>query len=240
MYQQPNKQIHFQDLGRIPFKTAWEYQTELCQGIVAEKRKNRHLPPLEQSPTNNYLLFCEHSPVYTLGKSGLMEHLLLQNKELQQKDIDFFKINRGGDITFHGPGQIMGYPILDLDNFFTDLHRYLRLLEETMIRTLEEYGLKAGRIAGATGVWLDAENAMRSRKICAFGVHCSRWVTMHGWSLNVNTDLTYFGNIIPCGISDKGVTSLHKELGVSEVPIVEVKEKVKRHFFELFEGDEIT
>ncbi len=237
MYQKPNKQIIFQDLGQLPFKEAWDYQTNLCQEIIATKRSNRKLPEKAQQITKNYLLFCEHPPVYTLGKSGLMEHLLLQNKELQQKNIEFFKINRGGDITFHGPGQIMGYPILDLDNFFTDLHRYLRLLEETMIRTLAEYDLTAGRIKGATGVWLDVDDAVRARKICAFGVHCSRWVTMHGWSLNVNTDLSYFGHIIPCGISDKGVTSLNKELGVAKVPIEEVKAKIQRHFFELFEGE---
>lgn len=235
MHQTPNKKIVFQDLGQIDYQVAWDYQKELQKGIVATKIANRK--DNQQQLTNNYLLFCSHPPVYTLGKSGDVQHLLLNDVHLKDKNISFYKINRGGDITYHGPGQIIGYPILDLDNFFTDLHQYMRLLEETMIRTLAEYGIVAGRIKGSTGVWLDAANPLKARKICAFGVHCSRWVTMHGWAFNVNTDLSYFNHIIPCGIRDKGVTSLHKELGVAHVPVEEVKEKVKRHFLDLFEAE---
>lgn len=234
MYLHPNKQIHFRDLGNISFAEAWDYQTQLLKATIATKRANRKLPKEARTATQNYLLFCEHPHVYTLGKSGSMNHLLLNNVQLKDKGVEFFKINRGGDITYHGPGQIMGYPILDLDNFFTDLHKYMRLLEETIIRTLAEYGLKAGRIKGLTGVWLDADNPLIARKICAFGVHCSRWVSMHGWSFNVNTDLSFFNYIVPCGIVDKGVTSLHKELKVAFVDPIEVKEKIKKHFYQLF------
>lgn len=184
--------------------------------------------------TTNYLLFVEHPHVYTLGKSGELTHLLLDEAQLAEKQARFYKINRGGDITYHGPGQLVGYPLLDLDNFFTDIHKYLRLLEEAIILTLADYGVAAGRIEGLTGVWLDHEKRMNPRKICALGVKSSRWVTMHGFAFNVNADLSYFGNIVPCGIADKAVTSLHLELG-RPVDELEVKEKVKQHLADLFE-----
>lgn len=189
-----------------------------------------------QNPTPNYLLLCEHPHVYTLGKSGSEQNLLLQNEGLREKEIDFFKINRGGDITYHGPGQIVGYPILDLDNFFTDIHRYMRFLEESIILTLNDYGLKGGRIKGATGVWLDEDNLFKARKICAMGIRCTHWVTMHGWAFNINTDLSYFNYIVPCGITDKGVTSLHKELQMPQVDIATVKNELLGHFAQLFEA----
>lgn len=230
-----NKKVQYNDLGEIPYAEAWAYQEQLLKQTVAIKLANRKLAKNEHATTPNHLLFCSHPPVYTLGKSGDANHLLLNNTGLKEKNIEFFKSNRGGDITFHGPGQIVGYPILDLANFFTDLHKYLRLLEEMVIRTLAEYGIKAGRIKGATGVWIDEQEPAKARKICAFGVRCSRWVTMHGWALNVNTDLNYFNYIIPCGISDKAVTSLNKELGVEEVDIAKVKIQLQKHFEELFE-----
>ncbi len=187
--------------------------------------------------TTNYLLLVEHPHVYTLGKSGKPEHLLLTDNELVVHGATFHRINRGGDITYHGPGQLVGYPILDLDNFFTDIHRYLRLLEEAVIETLADYGIQAGRIAGLTGVWLDfEEGALNPRKICALGVKCSRWVTMHGFALNVNTDLTYFGHIVPCGITDKAVTSLQQELGRA-VPMTEVQDRLLPHLALLFEAE---
>ncbi len=229
-----NKSLHFRHLQHISYQEAWDYQTKLLQETVAIKLANRKLPKAEQQQTPNYLLFCNHPPVYTLGKSGKPEHLLLNQAGLKEQEIAFFKINRGGDITYHGPGQVVGYPILDLENFFTDLHRYFRYLEEVIIRTLAEYGIVGGRIEKQTGVWIDADKPLKARKICAFGVHCSRWVTMHGWALNVNTDLRFFDYIIPCGIRDKGVTSLHKELGVKEVDIREVEEKLRRHFEAVF------
>jgi lipoyl(octanoyl) transferase len=185
------------------------------------------------------LLFVEHPNVYTLGKSGDSSHLLINETQLEEKKATYYKINRGGDITYHGPGQLVGYPILDLDYFFTDIHKYLRLLEETIILTLDEYGIKAGRSKGETGVWLDEENVFKARKICAMGVRCSRWVTMHGWGFNVNSNLDYFKNIIPCGIQDKAVTSLNKELG-HDVDLNEVKQKLKKHFSQLFDCDLIT
>jgi len=185
-------------------------------------------------PTPSYLIFCEHPHVYTLGNSGNKDHLLISEQQLIQKKATYYKINRGGDITYHGPGQIVGYPILDLDNFFTDIHKYLRFLEETVILTLAEYGILAGRSKGETGVWLDAENPLKARKICALGVRASRWVTMHGFAFNINTDLNYFGNIVPCGIVDKAVTSLEKELG-KKINEEEVKQKLKKHFAALFE-----
>lgn len=227
------QQVHFIDLGLMDYKQAWDYQENLFSEVVASKVKNRTLPDNEQLKTNNYLLFCEHPHVYTLGKTGDKEHLLISEKQLAEKNAVYYKINRGGDITYHGPGQIVGYPILDLDNFFTDIHKYLRFLEEMVIRTLAEYGIKSGRSAGETGVWIDVENPLKVRKICAMGVRASRWVTMHGFALNVNIDLDYFGNIIPCGITDKAVTSLDKELG-REVDEEEVKQKLKKHFADLF------
>lgn len=228
------QQVKHIDLGLIDYKQAWDYQENLFNEIVATKVNNRTLPTDSALPTSNYFLFCEHPHVYTLGNSGKQEHLLVNEEQLKEKNATYYKINRGGDITYHGPGQIVGYPILDLDNFFTDIHKYLRFLEEMVIRTLSEYGIKAGRSAGETGVWLDAEDPRKARKICAMGVRASRWVTMHGFALNVNADLNYFGNIIPCGIVDKAVTSLDKELG-RKVDEEEVKQKLKRHFAELFE-----
>ncbi|GAA4827455.1 lipoyl(octanoyl) transferase LipB [Algivirga pacifica] len=232
-----NKEVIFKDLGNIRYKEAWDYQTEIFDGIVQEKMENRKREKNGEAtlPTKNYLLFCEHPHVYTLGKSGKPEHLLLSDEQLQGEEIDFFKINRGGDITYHGPGQIVGYPIFDLDNFFTDIHKYLRYLEEAIILTLADYDISAGRIDGLTGVWIDFEEGKQNpRKICAMGVKASRWVTMHGFAFNVNADLNYFNNIVPCGISDKAVTSMAQELG-REVPIHEVEEKLKGHLQHLFE-----
>ena len=229
-----NKKIQLQDLGSKDYKSTWEYQEEIFKDIVDLKIKNRR-EELDL-PTPNYLLFVEHPHVYTLGKSGDLENLLLNEKQLEAKGATFYKINRGGDITYHGPGQIVGYPILDLENFFTDIHKYLRFLEEAIILTLEEYGLKCGRSEGETGVWLDAGTPF-ARKICALGVRASRWVTMHGFALNVNVDLGYFDNIIPCGIRGKGVTSLQVELGVEKVDETEVKAKIVKHLTQLFEAE---
>ncbi|MDR6302238.1 lipoyl(octanoyl) transferase LipB [Mesonia maritima] len=227
-----NKKIKVQELGVKDYKETWDFQEELFQAILQTKIKNRR-EELEL-PTQNHLLFVEHPHVYTLGKSGDFKNLLLNEAELEKKGATFYKINRGGDITYHGPGQIVGYPILDLENFFTDIHKYLRLLEEMVILTLAEYGLKAERSKGETGVWLDVGTPF-ARKICAMGVRASRWVTMHGFALNINADLGYFDNIVPCGIKDKAVTSLNVELGKKEIPITEVKEKLLKHFVELFE-----
>ncbi|MEN7546620.1 lipoyl(octanoyl) transferase LipB [Rapidithrix thailandica] len=236
MYQQPNKQTVFRHLGLIDYQEAWDYQTNLFQQTVQQKLQNRKNGEagLPFTPTQNYLLFCEHPHVYTLGKSGKEDNLLLNEEGLHAKHVQFYKINRGGDITYHGPGQIVGYPILDLDNFFTDIHKYLRLMEEAVILTLKQYGIEAGRIEGLTGVWLDYEKQQNPRKICALGVKASRWVTMHGFALNVNVDLSYFNNIVPCGISDKSVTSMARELG-TEVAIEEVQEILKGHLVELFD-----
>ncbi|NER14966.1 lipoyl(octanoyl) transferase LipB [Leptobacterium flavescens] len=229
-----NKNVEVQDLGVKDYKECWDFQEVLFKKILELKIKNRR----EETdlPTPNHFLFVEHPHVYTLGKSGDKENLLVNEEELAARGATFYKINRGGDITYHGPGQIVGYPILDLDNFFTDIHKYLRLLEEMIIRTLDEYGLKSSRSEGETGVWLDVGTPF-ARKICAMGVRASRWVTMHGFALNVNTDLGYFDHIIPCGIRGKAVTSLNAELGVKEVPLQEVKEKLLRHFAELFEAE---
>lgn len=227
------QQVHFIDLGLMDYKQAWDYQESLFSEVVTTKVNNRNLPNNEQQTTSNYLLFCEHPHVYTLGNTGDKEHLLISEKQLVEKNATYYKINRGGDITYHGPGQIVGYPILDLDNFFTDIHKYLRFLEEMVIRTLAEYGIEAGRSNGETGVWIEPGNPLKARKICAMGVRASRWVTMHGFALNVNVDLDYFGNIIPCGITDKAVTSLDKELG-RKVDEEEVKQKLKKHFADLF------
>jgi len=227
-----NKTLKIQDLGYKDYKQVWDYQEELFQGIVAIKTENRKLE--SPKPTPNYFLFVEHPHVYTLGKSGDMSNMLLNEEQLKAKGATFYKINRGGDITYHGPGQIVGYPILDLDNFFTDIHKYLRLLEETIILTLADYGIKSERSQGETGVWLDVGTPF-ARKICAMGVRASRWVTMHGFALNVNADLGYFDNIIPCGIRGKAVTSMNVELGVERVDETEVKQRILKHFRTLFE-----
>lgn len=228
-----NKQVQLIELGRTPYQEALKIQEDLFNQIIAVKRANRQNDI--QEPTKNYLLWVEHTPVFTLGKSGKEEHLLLDKERLKEKEIEFYATNRGGDITFHGPGQIVGYPILDLDNFFTDIHKYLRLLEEMVILTLKEYGIEGTRSKGETGVWLDVETPF-ARKICALGVRASRWVTMHGFAFNVNTDLSYFEGIVPCGIQGKGVTSLAKELGI-QVSEAEVKEKLKNHFQKLFDAE---
>ena len=229
-----NKNIELQDLGFKDYKETWDYQEQLFKGIFDIKVKNRREETSFTTP--NYFLFVEHPHVYTLGKSGDMSNLLLDEKQLTEKGATFYKINRGGDITYHGPGQIVGYPILDLDNFFTDIHKYLRFLEEIIILTLAEYGLKAERSKGETGVWLDVGTPF-ARKICAMGVRASRWITMHGFALNVNTDLGYFDNIVPCGIRGKAVTSLNVEIGKERVDENEVKEKLLKHFEALFEAE---
>lgn len=229
-----NKKVALQDLGRKDYKETWDYQELLFKEIVDTKVQNRREGTNLETP--NHFLFVEHPHVYTLGKSGDISNLLVDEKMLAQKGATFYKINRGGDITYHGPGQIVGYPILDLDNFFTDIHKYLRFLEEMVIRTLAEYGLQAERSEGETGVWLDVGTPF-ARKICAMGVRASRWVTMHGFALNVNADLGYFDLMIPCGIKDKAVTSLNVELGKKEVDLKEVKQKLLKHFTDLFEAE---
>ena len=226
-----NKKVTFQDLGLIDYKKCWQYQEALFAEILAIKAKNKKTS--KKNATKNHLLFCEHPHVYTLGKSGDEKNLLVNKESLKHKGAGFYKINRGGDITYHGPGQIVGYPILDLDNFFTDIHKYLRLLEEAIILTLKEYGLMAERSKGETGVWFDVDTK-KARKICAFGVKSSRWVTMHGFALNINSDLSYFDNIIPCGIRGKKVTSLENEIG-KKIALNEVKNKLKIHLSSLFE-----
>lgn len=229
-----NKKVKFIDLGKKDYKETWDFQEELFAKTVSLKIQNRQAGPESQIATENFLVFVEHPHVYTLGKSGELSHLLLDEKGLEEKEATFYKINRGGDITYHGPGQLVGYPIIDLDNFFTDIHKYLRLLEEAIILTLAEYGIEAGRIGGLTGVWLDYLEQKNPRKICALGVKSSRWVTMHGFAFNINSDISYFNNIVPCGIPDKAVTSMHLELGYRPDE-TEVKEKVKNHLVELFE-----
>jgi lipoyl(octanoyl) transferase len=228
-----NKNIVFQDLGKKDYKVTWDYQETLFQEIVDVKIQNRKEET--QNPTPNYFLFVEHPHVYTLGKSGDFSNLLLSEKQLEQKGATFYKINRGGDITYHGPGQIVGYPIVDLENFFPDIHKYLRLLEEVIVLTLAEYNIIGVRSEGETGVWLGVGTPF-ARKICAMGVRASRWVTMHGFALNVNADLGFFDNIIPCGIKGKAVTSLNVELGVDKVDEQEVKDKILKHFSNLFES----
>ena len=228
-----NKKILLKDLGLRDYKDIWDYQTSLLDETIAVKRHNRK--ENTQNPTSNYFLFVEHPHVYTLGKSGDLSNLLINKDQLRQKKATYYKINRGGDITYHGPGQIVGYPILDLENFFTDIHKYLRLLEEVIIKTLAEYGIKGERSKGETGVWIDTGTPF-VRKICAMGIRSSRWVTMHGFALNINTDLSYFEYIVPCGIQGKGVTSLAKELGI-QVSEAEVKEKLKNHFQKLFDAE---
>jgi len=242
------QRIIFEDLGIIDYKTAWDYQEELVHRnleIKSETRKamSNEQPSTLQQPstidrqfrTVNHLLFCEHPPVYTLGKSGHMENVLLSENEMEEKEIEFFKTNRGGDITFHGLQQIVGYPILDLENFFTDIGKYMRSLEEVIILTIAEYGIKGERSKGETGVWIEPGIVGKERKICAMGIRCSRWITMHGFALNVNTDLSYFNNIIPCGIVNKQVASIEKELGY-KVDFEEAKEKVKRNFEKVFDS----
>ena len=227
------QKVTFQDLGKKAYKDTWDYQSQLHQDAATIKTTNRKNNT--DLPTESHFLFVEHPHVYTLGKSGDISNLLLNEKQLEEKGITFFKINRGGDITYHGPGQIVGYPILDLENFFTDIHKYLRLLEESIILTIAEYGLKGTRSEGETGVWLDVGTPF-ARKICALGVRASRWITMHGFALNVNTNLGYFDHIIPCGIRGKAVTSMQLELG-KKINVEEVKEKIKKHFCDLFEAE---
>ena len=228
-----NKKVILEDLGYKDYKEVWDYQESLFQSIFDIKSKNRK--ESLNIPTDNYFLLVEHPHVYTLGKSGDISNLLLNERQLKEKNASFYKINRGGDITYHGPGQIVGYPILDLDNFFTDIHKYLRFLEEIIILTLAEYGIQASRSEGETGVWLDVGTPF-ARKICAMGVRASRWITMHGFALNVNANLGYFDNIIPCGIRGKGVTSLNVELGKEKVDESQVKEKLLKHFQEVFQA----
>lgn len=229
-----NKKIQIQNLGFKDYKETWDLQEQLFQEILDLKIRNRR--ENKNIVTPNYILLVEHPHVYTLGKSGEFTNLLLDEDQLKKRNASFYRINRGGDITYHGPGQVVGYPILDLDNFFTDIHKYLRLLEETVILTLREYGLKPKRSKGETGVWLDPGTPY-ARKICAMGVRASRWVTMHGFALNINADLSYFDHIIPCGIKGKAVTSLNLELGKREIPLAEVQEKLLHHFSEIFEAE---
>jgi lipoyl(octanoyl) transferase len=229
--------IHFKDLGEIEYGAAWELQEDLMKANLELKSSwynQAHLPEYRPE-TKNHLLFCSHPHVYTLGKSGHMENLLLHDTRLKELNISFYKTNRGGDITYHGPGQIVGYPILDLENFFTDLGKYMRSLEEVIIRTIRRFGIEAGRLPGATGVWLDPDVSSKARKICALGVRCSRWITIHGFALNVNTDLNYFNFIVPCGIVDKSVTSMEKELGF-KLKEEEVQNILKEEFQKVFEA----
>lgn len=236
------QKVHFQDLGQMEYQSAWDLQEQLLQENVKVKSavhsQQRAVLP-DALPTKHYLLLVEHPPVYTLGKSGKIEHVLINEQEREEKGIQFFQTNRGGDITFHGPAQLVGYPILDLEKFYTDIGRYLRELEEVIILTLADYGITAGRSAGETGVWIDAFIKGKERKICAMGVRCSRWITMHGFAFNVNTDLDYFNHIIPCGIQNKKVTSLKEELGY-EVNFEEVKEKVKINFEKVFNAQLVS
>ncbi len=229
-----NKKVIVRDLGLVDYKVAWEMQESIFQEIIDVKINNRRNAASEETP--NYLLFVEHPHVYTLGKSGDISNLLLNENQLAEKGATYYKINRGGDITYHGPGQIVGYPILDLENFFSDIHKYLRFLEEVIILTLKDFGLESGRSEGETGVWLGVGTPF-ARKICAMGVRASRWVTMHGFALNVNADLGYFDNIIPCGIRGKGVTSLNVECGVDRISEDDVKTSILKHFTKLFEAE---
>lgn len=228
--------IEVRDLGKIDFRSAWDNQEKLFDEIIREKLFHREHPEERPVSGKHYVLLCEHEPVITLGRNGSMKNLNVKQDVLNEKQISFFKINRGGDITFHGPGQLVGYPILDLDYFFTDIGKYLRLLEESVILTCKDYGIEAGRSKGETGVWIDAEKISGARKICAIGIRCSRWVTMHGFAFNINTDLNYFNYIIPCGISGKSVTSLQKELK-REIPFGEVKAKWLKHFSDVFDAE---
>jgi len=228
-----NRRVLLRDLGHKDFKETWDLQEELLSATLAIKSANRDAE--EPHSTPNHFLWVEHPHVYTLGRNGNPENLLVSEKVLQERGAQYYKINRGGDITYHGPGQIVGYPILDLDNFFTDIHKYLRFLEEAVILTMAEYGLQGMRSSGETGVWLDA-GTPQARKICAMGIRASRWVTMHGFAFNINADLSYFDLMIPCGIQDKGVTSMAKELG-KPLSEEEVKRKMEKHFESLFEAE---
>ena len=228
-----NKETTFLNLGLQDYQEAWDFQVVLFEKILAIKSENRNLPEAQQKPTSNYLLFVQHPHVFTLGKSGDASNLLVKQEDLTILGASYYHINRGGDITYHGPGQLVGYPILDLENFFTDIHQYMRFLEEAVILTLQAYGVSAGRIAGLTGVWIDWQDEKKARKICALGVKTSRWVTMHGFAFNINTDLRYFDYIVPCGIEDKAVTSLEKELG-SPQNFEEVAQLLKRNLTKLF------
>lgn len=231
-----NKKIQIQNWGIQKYNIAWNKQEQLLQSIIDIKKSNRSLRKIKKTP--NYLIFLEHHPVYSIGKSGDQGNLLIDNSILAERGIDYIKTNRGGDITFHGPGQLVVYPILDLDNFFTDIHKYLRNLEEVVIHTLSDFGIKGQRSPGETGVWLDIDTPY-ARKICAMGIRASRWVTMHGFALNINTDLSYFDSIIPCGIFEKSVTSMRKEIG-KEIPFEKVISKIKIHFESQFEASLIS
>lgn len=238
---QAMQEVVLEDLGLVDYRFAWDYQEELLQKNLQAKAAARALeaagdanPDFPAPHTIHHLLLLEHPPVYTLGKSGREEHILISQSRMEQEGIQYFKTNRGGDITFHGPGQLVGYPVLDLEKFYTDIGKYLRNLEEVIIRTLAVYGLRGDRSPGETGVWLEPDVKGRERKICAMGVRCSRWITMHGFAFNINTDLTYFENIVPCGIRNKGVTSLQRELGYP-VPMPALKEQVKKAFEEVFD-----
>lgn len=228
------RKARFINLGLTDYRQAWEYQNRLMDEILTIKAANRHAPPDAQQPTPNFLIFCEHPHVYTLGRNGSINNLLINEAGLKHIQASFVHTSRGGDITYHGPGQLVGYPIFDLENFFTDIHRYMRSLEEAVIRTLKTFGITAGRLAGLTGVWIDPHHPQLARKICAMGVKTSRWVTQHGFALNVNTDLSYFDYIVPCGISDKAVTSMHKELGKA-VSMDDVAKEMKEQMAEVFE-----
>jgi lipoyl(octanoyl) transferase len=233
------KSVKFIDLGLVDYKEAWDYQEKLFREVIDKKLANRNLPSEQQEFTGNYLIFCEHPNVITLGKSGSESNLLINEEQLKKRNISYYRINRGGDITYHGPGQIVVYPIFNLDYFFTDIHKYMRTLEEAVIRTLADYGIKGERLKGSTGVWLDTDHPGKVRKICAMGVRTSHWVAMHGIAFNVNPDLNYFSLIVPCGITDKAVTSMAKELHT--IPeMEEVKGRLKWHLAEVFEIDQIT
>jgi lipoyl(octanoyl) transferase len=231
-----NKHTRYINLGLIDYQDAWNYQTGHFEKVLGIKSENRLLPENQQHLTENFLLFCQHPHVYTLGKSGKLDNLLVKTDELKEIGATYYHINRGGDITYHGPGQIVGYPIIDLENFFTDIHKYMRLLEEAVILTIGEFGVNAGRIPGLTGVWINPHAEGLARKICALGVKTSRWVTMHGFALNVNTDLNYFSHIVPCGITDKAVTSLEKELG-GPVDLIVVEEILRSKIAGVFGMD---
>lgn len=235
------KSVIFQDLGKVSYEETWQYQQKLFDRAVEIKRHNRKHTEDEKKEQKHHLLFCEHPPVYTLGRSGKIDHLLLDEKGLAEEGIEFFKINRGGDITYHGPGQLVAYPIFDLDDFFTDVHRYVRTLEEIVIRSLADFGIRGHREKGYTGVWLEGDETRPKRKICAIGVHLSRWVSMHGFALNVNSNLSHFDHIVPCGIAseDKSVASMQQELG-KIVDMDEVKMNIKDQFAQLFEFEYAT
>ena len=239
MNSQINTTIQLENLGQMDYKEAWDYQEKLFKAVIDLKIANRKLPETQQQLTPNYLLLVEHPHVYTLGKSGKPEHLLLDEQGLKDANATYYPINRGGDITYHGPGQLVAYPLFDLENFFTDIHKYLRYLEEAVIKTIAEYGLDGGRIDGLTGVWIDWKAQKNPRKICAMGVKSSRWVTMHGLALNVNTQLNYFKNIIPCGIDDKAVTSMEAELG-RKIDLAEVQQKLVQHIARIFKADKLV